>query len=498
MYKKFLKGLATGFKLISYHENFDNVKIVIETPSLEKPTLNDISETINNIPSRDIIRFIILEGEYEIVKYSSGESIEDFFEKIKNLSNESNEDDYRINITIVKDIVNNQISIYDLELFIDYLDRLSLKGILSEFNKVLQNEYIVFRLQNDNYNFFSNSIFFISEKEPINFDKNKRSLESKKRIEVCNFLNSSEYTLLASDFNFDGPMFEKLKIIMNKLKIIFSIISICDISYIKNINEIQIILNGYKRIDTIINYKDNFDEKANGYYKVQQWIYNEGDLNDKIGIARNIISIATRNCDLMCIDNSIMASIKSAHEIYLKENIKQYLEVKSKISEFLNDMTQKTSEVANSLGKSLYSNIKVALTFYATIVIMNILNDKRLSNIFTTDVLILSVLFVIFSFLFMLFSKNETNAEIDRFKMKYKRVKESYNEVLNKDDISTIFKNDMYFKEDLQYIKDKIYKYTHYWYIVLATMLVAIFTIVVVKYIHKLIICIIIKILELP
>lgn len=495
MYEKMLKSLDIEYEEVECSETFSTMKIKIKASSLMNLSIKNIKKIIENVSERDRIRFKIFDGDFPIAKYSSGSSVDEFLHDIHEEKANQEDEDYVIDIEISKSITEGKISIYHLDLFIKYLNELTLKGILFEFDRAFEKNFIIFELQNSKYEFFSNTIYFLPKEKHIDFNCNERSLKLKKRTEICNFLNSSEYKLIADDFEFINCNFNSLKKIMSKIKIILSIISICDISNIEGENEVKVILNGYKRAEYLINYKSDFNDNLNQYYKIQEWIYNGGDLNDKVGIARNIISISIKLNNLMNIDDPMFASIKSAHEIYLKENVKEYLDVKGKIVEFLNDMTQKTSDLANSLGKSFYNNIKVALTFYGTLIIRSVLVYKGLDNIFTCDVIILSIIFIIFSSIFMVFSKNESQKEIERFKKRYERIKESYNDVLEQEDINNIFKNDKYYNEDLKFISEKINNYSKQWKITLIVIGAVVLTGALCKTLIHLIILYIFKII---
>ncbi|PSM00813.1 hypothetical protein C6C12_11450 [Clostridium botulinum] len=67
----------------------------------------------------------------------------------------------------------------------------------------------------------------------------------------------------------------------------------------------------------------------------------------------------------------------------------------------------------------------------------------------------------------MWFSLKEVYEEKQRFKDLYIRLKISYKDVLNKNDIDNIFQNDKYINEDLQFIEKKIKRYKKSWCICL-------------------------------
>lgn len=485
MYEKQLKNIAGDYKLMEYTETFNTVKIEIETSSLTDPCTEDIESIINSVASRDRIRFKVFEGEYAVAEYSTDGCIEDFINNIKNGIDNHDDESYKISIEIVKVFMHNELSVYDLKLFADNLKDVSFKGILNEFNKVLKDGYAIFRLQNDNCKFFSNSILFIPEVEVIDFNgtecqakiktvKEERELQIKKRDGICHFLNSSQYLLVPSDFDFSDVRYSLLKDIMDKLKSVLSVINICDISDIKNENEVHIILNGYKRIDSLIDYKDTFNGKITEYYEIQKWIYDGGDLSDKAGIARNVISIAVKENKLINIDNSVLPSIKSAHEIYLREHVREYIEIRNKLTQEICEMSRNTDNIVEKFIMTFKNNFIATITFFVSVVVMNCITSGHISNIFTGDIIKISLGIVAISLGFFIASIISTERNIRRFNEHYNRLKDSYDNFLNKTDIDEIFHKDEYYKKDIKYIKNEILAYKILWGVALFILLLVV------------------------
>ena len=105
---------------------------------------------------------------------------------------------------------------------------------------------------------------------------------------------------------------------------------------------------------------------------------------------------------------------------------------------------------------------------------MNSLSSDRLDNIFTKDIVIISFLFLVLSFLYMLFSLNDVEKEKQRFKELYNRLKTSYEDILNENDINYIFKNDKYIVNDIEFIDEKVGRYKNRWIICLVIISISI------------------------
>ncbi|MCW6108704.1 hypothetical protein, partial [Clostridium sporogenes] len=357
-----LNQFVSDYRIIEKYENLDRFTLNIETEKYFTPQFLDIQDIILKIPKRDSLEIIINEvclscSEFNKHDYS------DFIKNLQiiNLTNDIKRK-YILKIEIYKKKANNNISVYSIESFINYLNENSLEGVLFNLKKHISDNYLFLRLQNDDFQAYTNSIYFLKEGEkPEDVDFKYKDKILDKRNNVCSFLNASEYSFSPEDFYLlNRPQNEIINCIFDRLCIIFSLIYICNISSIKNKNYIHFTLNGYKLIDNIINFKTMDTEIINDYYKIYKWIYgdgNKGNVEDKIGISRNIISLDIKDSDLCSIKKDVFNSIKSAHSIYLKENVEKYIEVKNKVTEFLFDMSQKSSQLVEGLGKSFMNNI---------------------------------------------------------------------------------------------------------------------------------------------
>lgn len=463
-----LMKLFSQYSIINCIENIDQFKI--EARCKNKIPLNedDIKIEINNISIRDKIRIKIIEDEIATASFSSGDNINEFYE---DYDLNDYEGEVKVNIIISKKETNNRLSIYDLNKFIDYLESLSFKGIINKMNELINSKFIVFEVMNCLINEQSTSIFFKSSNVSVscNTDSIERKNLSRKREELVNWVNQNEIDLLPTDFHLINPENERIIKLFNKLKVALSIMNIVDIVDIKDSNKIKLTLNGYKRIDCIIDYKDlNLDHTLQ-YYNVYDWIYTHGSSIDKIDIARNVISLMCKDNNLFILDTDLIPSIKSAHKIYLKDNVNEYLDVKGKVTEFLFDLSTKMSDLASDIGKAFINNIIAFLGVYIGIFITSAFSEGG-TEIFSKDISYMSMLLLLGSCGYLILSIVEEFIEYKRYKEIYDRFKKSYNDVLDDNDIELIFKEDEYLKKDRKYIVKKSCIYIFCWILILVAL----------------------------
>lgn len=480
MYKELIEQLSDNYIIKNYKESFNNLTISVETSSLLKPSIESIKKFIDKISIRDNIRFKILDGQYPFAQYSNGSSIEEFISDIEEGITGNCENSYKINIEIVKNIVANELSVYDFKLFLQYIKEQSLQGILFEFNRILINNYIIFKLQNGNIHFASNSIFFTTEGEVINVNITERKNQLNRRMEICNFLNSSEYSLLASDFEFynndniNTEEFLSLKNIMNKVKNILAIIGICDISTINGKNKIKAILNGYKRIECLINYENEFSITVEQYYKINQWIYDGGNLSDKVGIARNMISLYINDNNLLALEKNTLDSIKSSYEIYLKENINKYLQLRVSINESVIELINNLEGLIDELVGTIFKFILGGLSVIFTIVVMNSIYSGNLVEVITGDLAIICIgAVIILNIILLCLVIPSIKDKLVRYEKQFISMKESYRFMINSEDLDRMFDQDKFNEKKEEFTKG-LNKYMKIWYaiqIVLAAII---------------------------
>lgn len=472
---KFLDIFKVFFKFdenFIIKETFSTFELKCNTNSLRLPSHEEFDRIKEFVPTRDNI-FIFIEADgYEICKYSKDANIDEFLKSIECSLEDEDDENYLITLKIDKLVNEGNLTIYDINSFTIFLKGLKLQQILFSFNKfILEHGGIYFRSCEVGFG-DSESIHFLKENEEINAISSRRSELITMRRQITTYLNSSEYDLVTEDFIlYRKTSNDSINNVFYKLSVLYSIIGISDVSIIKD-DKLKLIINGYRRIEAIVDYNGVYEENLNEYLKVYTWIYDNNINNnfvDKVGIARNVISSSINENNILNGIEGLFNSICSAHSIYLKENVKEYLEVKAKVTEFLFDLSNKMSELSNEIGKAMLNNIIAFLGVYIGIFITSAFGEGQ-SEIFSKDISYMSLLLLIGSCGYLLLSIWEEYSEYKRYKEIYDRFKKSYNDVLDNNDIESIFKNDEYLENDKKYIIKKSRVYILIWIIVLIAL----------------------------
>lgn len=380
-------------------------------------------------------------------------------------------DETIIKVEVVKNLKDNKFLVFDMEKFSEFLNKLSLSEIINNFYELKKKSIFSIEVINANELYSASSMFCFKSRDISNdrvLKGNKCVLEERKA--VCNFFNEDEFQFIPEDFDFSSEFNSTFSFLAKKLVIAYSLISLFNYSVIKN-NKIELTLNGYKTHAFMLDFNDMRYENLIVYYDIYKWVYNDKNIGEKIELARNIISLYLNNKETLVIDDSIIQAIKSNYNIYLKDNIEKYFEIKSHAVEEILKMTDEIRETASNITDNIINNLKVVGTFIITVTIMNSLSDKKLDNIFTKDISLLSFGLVILSVIYLIYSIRDTYDKRKNIIIKYYRLKFSYNDILVKKDIETIFKKDMLIRKDIKKLDKRIERYKNLWIVLILVFL---------------------------
>jgi len=369
----------------------------------------------------------------------------------------------------------SHINIYCFKCFEQFWAETNITSLLkllkihkNEFNK---NDFIV--LEDNQLEFSSANIAFSSQK-----------LQNPQRVECsiaenCHFTNQQEYPFdakyfyVAKSLEEESPIIEKL----SKLCLLFSIISIFDITTI-NESEFYYKLNGYKSFEDTIKIDEIDTKLAKIYFKISSWIYTENsNVFDKIGLVRNILSLSFQSHSLF-IHESTFLSIQSGYKAYLQENVSRYIEIRNKIVDELEWVSQKSGEIVSNFLGNYQKSIFTFLSFFISVFLLRFLKTSDSGTaIFSKEVTLFSYSFLFLSAIFLVYSQLLLKKEKERLERKYTNIKNRYLDLLDINDIERILRKDSEFKYELSYIESKKNSYTQLWIITLIVLVLTVFSV---------------------
>ncbi|MDG6893969.1 hypothetical protein G6Z26_04465 [Clostridium perfringens] len=462
-------------------ESFDKVEIKIE--SLNINFIYDELYTIHNLISpRDHIldlKFRIKDSEPIILSQGNFKNFIDDVNSEKDYK-DSNELEV-LEFSIKKNLTNSFLSIYSLEEFSKFLNSLTLENLLKIINNYLSANdfkhlyFLVLDEVKKHINSHSNIFSFVSSNDSVINTDFIYCKTLDERFKFCKFENHSEFKFDPYDFKIDNPFFDSIDLIMEKLCIIFSLISIFDSSKIENDN-INLTLYGKIYKNFSINFR-TFDISNLTYtFDIFTWIYNDKNIVDRIMISRNVLSKYLLPMNELNITKDIVKAIKSNYKIYLKENFEQYVSIKNNIIDSLLKVETETISLLNSFTDNFIKNMGAICTFIFSAIILNSFSDKKFENIFTKDITFISVILIIISILFLVLTYKDIMFKYKIVNKITENISLNYKDLLDIEEVDKIFSSyDSITSVDTSF-KKRINYYTCAWIIVI--ILISIITFV--------------------
>lgn len=470
-------SLFSSNNIESVSENYFEVKTEVVCDNGKVPTAADFEAVISHLNSRDGLHISILRdygSEHQTISNFYYENNGEFLTFLDDVTSAIQENDFKIIITIEKKNINQQISIYYLNDFVKYMKSLSLNGALSIFDKLFNNlERIIFEVQYDSFQELStNTISIIpknGEAKKYIIDNRTERLDKTKNICHCSII--SKYKLLPDDF-YPQTMSGNLNLdsLFKKLTLIYSAMFLFDVFEV-NKDKIQYTLSGYKNIYQNIDISNIDNQSYELFFKIYSWVYEGGNIVDKIGLARNILSLNLEKENLL-LSSTTFEAIKSGYKIYQKENIKQYIEIRNKISEQLIELQNKADKILENFISDFKKSLFAVVSFFATVIVIRVVSKGDFIGGFTIEVTLLSIGFLLISLFIMFFARWEINKQIENYEKLYQQLKERYEDLLDKSDINRILNNDKNFNSNMEFIKQKRHIYTILWVLSLITLLI--------------------------
>lgn len=464
--EKFLQNFFPSFSVITVIENDRDFECELTATTFSAKDIESIQTSFDFLQPNDQLSFLVEFGEANPVTFhSSLPTFEDFKSKLEDEYSHQEGEPIKATFKIIKKNVASNISIYDLEIFFNTLDKLAVAQSLVIFNRVLSNtHYIIFNVLNLDKPFNTANIFFtqVGADTPTHIfaDRQKR-IDSV--LTASNYTNIKEHNLTPDDFEIqiENAKHNKLCLLFNRYSALLSVIYLFDITTLKE-NQLEFKINGYKSIKGTIDVSKTISGTEE-YFSIYNWVYSGGNLNDKIGLARNIISLHFLKSGEIGLKGNPFQSIQSSFKVYEKQNIKQYIEIRNKISDQLLDFNNRANKVIETFAIGFQKSALALISFYISAIVIRVLSKGDFVNVFSLDATLLSIAFIIGSFIYYRVAKWEVIEQRKRFVDSYTNLKERYTDLLEKDDIQRILNNDIEFNADVAFINNKLKAYSNLW-----------------------------------
>ncbi len=463
--------------VLEIEENFSNFKATLKLSKSIIAESNLIEAIINTVESNDsLFTFNVKYDDSEEISLDPND-IDSFIAELNNYTDLFDINSMILRIIISKEKYNSSVNIYSIEHFSSYLLTDNPSIILNILSDKYSDNYIIFNIVTTEFiNSVKSSSFIIkSSNSTIDCDDfiyNNTLINNFKR--ECTHIATYKHMFTPYDFKIDiSGINTILNMAFSKLRNILSIIFIFNISELSS--NLNLKINGYKNMNLNINFTDLNRSSLNIYYNIFDWAYNDGNLSDKINIARNILSLYLKDDNKLDVDTSVLSAIQSNHSLYLKSNVENYFEIKTKVIDNIINTNNQISDMINDLASNFMKNLSAIGTFIITIIIVNSINDGKFKDIFTKDITYISLFLLIVSLLYLIYTCHEYNSNKKRIETIYNRQKENYKDILTETEVNELLKNNEYYNTDMDNANTKRKFYCILWCIFLFVFLILLF-----------------------
>lgn len=252
-----------------------------------------------------------------------------------------------------------------------------------------------------------------------NCSNSKKVLEE--RSNICNIETKADILFTPDDFN---PLCNNntnvdLQCKFRNVSQVLSLIYLAEYCKLAG-NELHIILNGHRTIDESINIK--VASVSDAFFEVYRWLYTDGNIYDKYEIVKNVISLKCKNSSILNVGKETMAAIKSNYNLYMKENVKDYLALKQCVASGLQTFCNNIGDIVTRFGGFLKGNLFAAFGYIATLIFAKGIEETGSQfkvedfSLITSFVITGSLIFGIVSLFEVLAKKNYYNKCIEALK----------------------------------------------------------------------------------
>ncbi len=372
---------------IEITERLNTVEASFSTFCELLPDATELNYLCSIVPKRDTFTLTLQTDSGDIVRITNKNTDTLNFSKlIEDLSMEDNID---VKIQIDKNGLEGRFSIYNFPSFVHDLLQRSPIIIMKWFSERLKNQqYLMFEVFDYDISLATRTIAFESSENATFSPKINRIQRLNSCKEIAYFYNMDTFEIIPDDFIIEGIIRagDNLKPLFGKLSTMLSLIYVASSASI-NDKVINVQISGQRTTTHELNLIDiKEDEK---WISIYTWIFTDGNPTDKALIARNIISLYCKYATFLNLDDTVFAAIKTNYNLDLRNNVNQYLNMKSDIARFIQNIVTQIGDYAIDILIKFKSNLIALFGFLFTVVLTRIGSTQKWKDIFTKDTIYL-------------------------------------------------------------------------------------------------------------
>lgn len=430
----------------TYKENLKRLDFSYGITLSKVPSKEQLLALFPDIPERDDWRLRMLsEADEVLFDLKRGVIVGDEY-NVNELNSYKGER-VKILYAVEKRNRDNVLSVYDYELFVNYLKALHVSEFIGAIKSELKNS-LLFEVEAGSCNIFSTqSIALIKKGDAI--PSLKRESHAIGRYEQCGRYcqwTSKLPALLPEDLYETGNKTGgELSTIFSQICLLLSACYVADFSNVDK-NQFKIRISGFKtlvsELDKVKVCDLNFDKKSvDQWYDIYDWCYTGGYTSDRLTIARNIISLNCPDFGKLELNESTLDAIKSNFRIFEQDNVRQYIKVRKDVSSDLLTLQDKINSIVEGFTGDFRKSVVGLGSFFLTVVVVRVVAGGQWYEPFSNQIVVLSFLFLALSAVVLVYSRKTLDKKEQLYTKHYKQLRERYDQLLSKEEADKVFED---------------------------------------------------------
>ena len=270
--------------------------------------------------------------------------------------------------------------------------------------------------------------------------KNRKELFNARREQIVSDWNALK--LFPDDFRWEGGRgIQEIDALFSKLENFLNVVSLADYTSLSKNDGFILRIKSHVIREEAFKWSALPSAPDIPLREVFAWCYREGaaaQLADKLSLARNYISLYWEH-SVFGQDPRVVAALRAGFGMYIKRNLKEFIELRAKVASFLLELDSKASKSLETATSNFEKNIYGVVTFVTSVVLIKALQDKTFTGAFSPQVALLGWALIVFSALHAIFSWKSTDKEMLRGAELYNDLRKLYDAFFSEKDFDSIF-----------------------------------------------------------
>jgi hypothetical protein len=206
--------------------------------------------------------------------------------------------------------------------------------------------------------------------------------------------------------------------------------------------DVQYIFEGYNNCVIENPCEEELLTVSETLYTIYQWIFSDSNVSSKLGILRNLVSLSNTKELSACFSHNLLKSLFSNYQVYMKENVKQYFEIKNKVTEFMFDLLNKSFDIYDEYKVASRNTALAVLSYFFTVVVIRAINKQNLDALFTPEIASISIVFILSAISYVYMAHADLIKKNKSIKTRVKELRTRYDQVLCKDEVEELFNSE--------------------------------------------------------